>query len=106
MLRRDNCKRPPRYSIFDQIMGGQKKGLQEVQLKRAKRAQRRAGRRKVAVAVAADKLKESDFEKLAHVEESSDALDVNETRSQRQQDLENKDARSSVAAVRALRRNN
>ena len=98
MLRRDNCKRPPRYSIFDQIMGGQKKGLQEVQLKRAKRAQRRAGRKKVAVAVAADNLKESDFEKLAHVEESKDALDVNDTRSQRQQDLENKDARSSVAS--------
>ena len=98
MLRRDNCKRPPRYSIFDQIMGGQKKGLQEVQLKRAKRAQRRAGRKKVAVAVAADNLKESDFEKLAHVEESKDELDVNDTRSQRQQDLENKDARSSVAS--------
>ena len=85
-------------SIFDQIMGGQKKGLQEAQLKRAKRAQRRAGRRKVAAAVAADNLKESDFEKLAHVEESKDALDVNDTRSQRQQDLENKDARSSVAS--------
>ena len=85
MLRRDNSKQPPRYSIFDQIMGGQKKGLQEVQLKRAKRAQRRA-------------LKESDFEKLAHVEESKDELDVNDTRSQRQQDLENKDARSSVAS--------
>ena len=68
-------------------MGGQRKGLQEVQLKRAKRAQKRSNRKSGASSVVADT---TAVRKLSDADENADArvknekgLGVRETTSQR-----------------------